>query len=173
MGNPRFTIEDCARVQRHVRVAAQNGGLTSMQEYEIVASVFNRVERPAAQPVIHPKPEPAVAPRVPCTTHREKSFTFSDGTTWRACSAEGCMWGKGRAKHSDGLLVAIPEVEVEVTDDGEGVEVSEDDPTEISVDELTQKADILAGVPEHETTLTEIEDAAIADADEDTDGDRE
>jgi hypothetical protein len=172
MGNPRFTIEDCARMQRHVRVALQNGGLTSMQEYEIVASVFNRVERPATQPVIHPKPESTVAPRVPCMTHREKVFTFSDGTTWKACTHDECGWGQRtgksyRKKHSDGLLVVIPEVEVEITDDGEGVEISEDDPRELGVEAVT----IEAGADIDDTTEEElrVEAAVEGGTDDDTD----
>jgi hypothetical protein len=33
------------------------------------------------------------------TGHKEKTFTFNDGTVWRACSNDGCMWGKGSKTH--------------------------------------------------------------------------
>jgi len=52
-----------------------------------------------------PKPkvkELDLPPHIPCSDHRVKSFTFSDGVTWECCTADGCLYGKGRKSHSDG-----------------------------------------------------------------------
>jgi hypothetical protein len=192
MGNPAFTTMDAARTMKHVRLTMQNGGLTSSQVYDIMFSVFNRdygksviplghhvndsgkivptrgaitgyVNGWASKPVIpFPIPEPEVTPRKPCTVHREKLFTFKDGTTWRACTHDGCGWGKTTKKHSDGLLVAIPDVEA--TEDGEGVvEISPDDPTELTTD-LTPSVEAGADIddrPEEELLVEAAVEAAV------------
>lgn len=58
-------------------------------------------------PVPVENPLPGLGGKI-CTTHREKQFTFSDGTVWKCCTADGCTWGQPignrfRVKHSDGV----------------------------------------------------------------------
>lgn len=180
MGNPKFTTMDAAMAQRHVRIALANDGLSVSQSYEICAEVLERpfqvkqtdghhvdymnrlVPTKGAiigldengKPIIYGQmPEAPIPVRVPCTTHREKSFTFKDGTTWRACTADDCLWGRPTEKgfrktHSDGLPVAIPEVETEEVE-----EVSADDPQEL----LPPAPERIAGAGEAEDLPDEEE----------------
>lgn len=60
--------------------------------------------------------------------HREKSFTFSDGTVWKCCTADSCGWDKTHKTHNpvaqdtyvgDDALGDLPNVEP--TEDNEEV----------------------------------------------------
>ena len=115
-----------------------------------------------------PEPLPSFKPKV--LVHQEREFTFSSGETIRSCPVEFCPFGKPtksgyRRKHSNGETF-IPTFEDDIptvveTDDGEGVQVSEDDPQELSpiADLINITANEL-GLPAED----ELEDAGTQDA---------
>ena len=83
-----------------------------------------------------------IVQRARCDEHREISFTLSTGQVFSACSATDCWWSadpsahedeRYRKTHSDGQKrhTDIPFVE-EI--DGQMVEVSSDDPVELSLE---------------------------------------
>jgi hypothetical protein len=102
--------------------------------------------------VVAPEQADTQAPRKVTTQHQEKSFTFSDGTVKRSCTADGCLWGTptgGKMKsgepvvrktHSDGLRVHDSFVPDEDLTDAA---TSEDDPTELTL--APQRRAIVAG----------------------------
>jgi hypothetical protein len=94
--------------------------------------------------------DPLPAPRAKITTHEEREFVYTDKSVARCCPVQNCDWGRAtksgwKKRHSTGMEFVVPEVE-EV--DGGLVEISADDPQELSL----SPAPIVAGEdePEHD-----------------------
>ena len=89
--------------------------------------------------------EPPVPPRPVVTSHHVKRHVFANGTIWESCTATGCEFATSTAddrvqvkRHSDsaiGIYIDDTMPYVTETDDGEGIEVSQDDPAELSLEE--------------------------------------
>ena len=168
MSNPRFSLNDCSTIQRQVRVLSDaRDGVSVDRAYDIANRALEKLFHEK-----HPSPAPPrpkaekVTPRVPCTVHREKVHTFSDGTVWRACSADECLFGKGTKHHSDGMksgtLYVIELPDAVENDDEEGVE---DGPKEMSVEEWA------SAEPSETEDGEDIEALPELDEEEDSDGD--
>jgi|SRR5579862_1268164 len=185
MGNPGVDFQMSVDVQHRIDRILVGQGMTVGEAYELASWALNqvRIDKGLVPPsLVRAAKEVRVTSRKPCTVHREKSFTFSDGTVWKCCTHDECGWGKPHPstgnevkKHSDGLPVAIPEVEL--TDDGEGVvEVSSDDPTELSVEgmiaqpHVESEEGVIAEPPEQEEFIlngaTDANEVTEANTDE-------
>jgi hypothetical protein len=134
--------------------------------------------------VVAPEQADTPAIRKVTTQHQEKSFTFSDGTVKKSCTAEGCLWGMptgGKKKsgepivrktHSDGLRVH----ESFGTDADDEVETSPDDTQELDPSKFisveAKQATLVAGeetgevdADDEETTrIVKAVDEAVAEA---------
>jgi hypothetical protein len=177
MSNPRFSLNDTAVMLKHVRVATDArdmvNGLTVSRAFTIAERTLEKLfqERHPGPPPAKPREE-NVPPRVPCTTHREKSFKFSDGTVIRACSHDECGWGRTRKTHTNGMASGTLHA-IEFSDAGEvdeEVESSPDDPTELSMDTMPMQAHVDEGevgiVPELTWEDEVVEEANSEKADD-------
>lgn len=108
--------------------------------------------------VVIPAKDSTPASRTVVTQHQEKSFTFTDGTVMQSCTADGCLWGKGRKTHSDGLRVH--ESFVPDTDE---VEASPDDTQELDAAKF-----VAVELPKQVTPVAGLEVEEADDTDEDT-----
>lgn len=144
-----LTFPQVIKLQKYYRQSLPPDSLGPAMEQALrdMAAQMGFASRPH-QPVPTP-PKKAkrevITPRVKCEVHREKVFVFSDGTVWQCCTHDECLFGKGRKTHSDRL----PHPPVEVEDEPE-VELSSDDPRELSLDRVVQPLDD-----------SDIEDAAV------------
>jgi hypothetical protein len=118
-----------------------------------------------------------IVSRPRCDDHREISFTLSTGQLFSACSATECWWsadpsahedGRYRKTHSDGQKrhTDIPFVE---ENDGQMVEVSSDDPVELSLE--PQPVEPLEDVidkpePDGEVSESDISDEIVLEHEE-------
>ena len=156
MGNCRFSLGDAARVMGHVRRKVNEDSVDLSAAWQEAEQAFSKMfgitgddrevcpaghyldDRGTLCRITAPKPrvkELDLPPHFPCHVHREKSFTFSDGTTWVCCTHDDCEFGKRTKRHSDGSpggvypnLASFPDEipAVESEDEGvEGVEVAE------------------------------------------------
>lgn len=138
MSNPKYSFEECA-IEMHSERLIRTRYDADKDEFDTrvtVLQAFVIAERALEQLFHdqHPDPAPAkpkaekVAPlpglgAPPCTTHKEKSFTFSDGSVMEACTHHECGWGRTRKTHSDGVLgqtlysIEIPDAVVEDAED--------------------------------------------------------
>jgi hypothetical protein len=89
-------------------------------------------QRPAVEPV---NTMPGLGGR-PCLEHREKVHVFADGTEMKCCTHTFCGWGRSTKKHSDGTVSGTYSPDTLDTEEPE-IEVTEDDPVELSPPTLT------------------------------------
>lgn len=170
MSNPRFSLNDCSTIQRQVRVLSDaRDGVSVDRAYDIANRALEKLFHEK-----HPSPAPPrpkaekVTPRVPCTVHREKVHTFSDGTVWRACSADECLFGKGTKHHSDGMksgtlyVIELPDA---VENDDEEDSQDESAVEELSIDGWASSAQCEA----EDGIVPELPDVEITDGVEDCD----
>lgn len=110
-----------------------------------------------------------IVQRTRCDEHREISFTLSTGQVLSACSATDCWWSEDpsahederyRKTHSDGQKrhTDLPFVE-EI--DGQMVEVSSDDPVELSLE--PQPVEPLEDVIDRPELDGEVSESDISD----------
>src|SRR5258708_21201259 len=106
MGIPTLIETACAIKTRRLQSIATeqettDGGHITVRDVLVAHLLMELVGRHQSRSVprglkapTKPTPEIEVTPRKPCLVHKEKTFTFSDGTVWRACSHDLCGWGK-------------------------------------------------------------------------------
>jgi hypothetical protein len=159
-----FTVaSECMKALRDNNNEAPDFNAAWYDAQRLLAEMYPAEPELKPQTTVSRAPEYQTKPRTICLDHREKSFTFSDGSVWRCCTHDECEWGKSRKTHSDGSKFApeysafdIPRVEI--TDDGECVvEVAEltlssvkqvpiageDEPESITEDEITPEEEDL------------------------------
>jgi hypothetical protein len=143
MSNPRFTITDAATMQKHVRIAMQNGALSISQIFEIMHSVFARAPKPTHGHYVNNRNELVPIPG---------AITGYD-SEGKPVIARPLTGPEPRRKPLRAVSIdSLVEVDGNV-DEAETHEVSPDEPHELSVEDLQAKINLTAEVPEREVGL--------------------
>lgn len=143
MSNPRFTLTDAATMQKHVRIAMQNGELNVSQAFEICHEVFARAPRQTHGHCVNNRNELVPIPGAITGYDSEGKPIIARPLTEPEPRRKPL-----RAVSIDSLIEVDGNVEAAETH-----EVSPDEPRELSVEDLQAKINVTAEVPEREVGL--------------------
>jgi hypothetical protein len=156
----------CREVEAHAPVSQATAG-TFVDEW-------NQVRRiPKSTPFEHMRPDQrpdtekvTASPGLggqPCLAHREKVFTFTDGSVMKSCAHTFCEWGRSTKKHSDGIVSGtLYSPDIEVDDDTP----SPDEPQELGMPVVD---DAVEGCIDEVERVERAADEAATEGDEDDD----